>query len=37
MAMTQIAERNDVTGAELRRVLYGFIARRLADPDTGGG
>ena len=28
------AERNDVTGTELRRVLYDFIARRVADPDT---
>jgi RNA polymerase sigma-70 factor (ECF subfamily) len=32
--MTRIAERNDVTGAELRQGLHDFIARRVADADT---
>lgn len=33
-SMARIAERNDVTGAELRQVLHDFIVRRVADPDT---
>jgi RNA polymerase sigma-70 factor, ECF subfamily len=32
--MDRTAERPEVAGAELRRVLHDFIARRVSDPDT---
>jgi RNA polymerase sigma-70 factor (ECF subfamily) len=32
--MERTAERPEVAGAELRRVLHAFIARRVSDPDT---
>jgi RNA polymerase sigma-70 factor, ECF subfamily len=32
--MDRTAEGPGVAGAELRRVLHGFIARRVSDPDT---
>lgn len=32
--MDRTGERPEVAGAELRRVLHAFIARRVSDPDT---
>lgn len=32
--MDRVAEDEEVAGAELRRVLHDFIARRVSDPDT---
>ena len=32
--MDRTAERTEIAGAELRRVLHDFIARRVSDPDS---